>query len=97
MVFDEKCGLACVDGEWLLSGGRPHGVSGDGAVLQQVVRGVRLCRAPGAVGRIRHAQLVLVGIEVGVANSQSGDCYAHGPVWGVGPSVVSCVLSNLSQ
>ncbi|MPC63089.1 hypothetical protein E2C01_057182 [Portunus trituberculatus] len=34
------------------------------AVQQQVFWGVRLCKAPGTVGRISHAQPVQVGVEV---------------------------------
>ncbi|MPC74803.1 hypothetical protein E2C01_069178 [Portunus trituberculatus] len=67
------------------------------AVQKQVFWGVRLGRAPGAVGRVNHAQPVQVGIEAGVANPQSGDCCVQCPVGGVGPPVVSCVLSDVSQ
>ncbi|MPC38690.1 hypothetical protein E2C01_032201 [Portunus trituberculatus] len=84
--------FACVVEEPILSGGGPRGVSGDEAFL-----GVRLCRVPRTVGRIGHAQPVQVGIEVGVANSQSGDCCVQCPVGGIGPPVVSCVLSDVSQ
>ncbi|MPC23571.1 hypothetical protein E2C01_016629 [Portunus trituberculatus] len=57
----------------------------------------RLCRAPGAVERVGHTQPVQVGIEAGMANSHSGDGCVQCSVGGVGPPVVSCVLSYESQ
>ncbi|MPC49490.1 hypothetical protein E2C01_043292 [Portunus trituberculatus] len=56
---------------------------------QQVFWGVRLCRASMALGRVRHVQLVHVGIEVDVANSHPGDWC---PVLGCGSRSTSVVL-----
>ncbi|MPC14154.1 hypothetical protein E2C01_006910 [Portunus trituberculatus] len=49
-----------------VSGGGPHSVSGDEGQCSS-----RCSGTPGAVGRVGHAQPVQVGIEAGVANSQS--------------------------
>ena len=59
-----------------------------GAVKQQVLWCVRLCRAPGAVGGVGQSQPVYVGIEAAVPNSESGDGSVKGTDGGVGPLVM---------
>ena len=79
-----------------MSGGVPCGGSGgedSAAAGAQVCPAVWVTR--GSWG-VCHTQPVHVGVEVGVANPQPGDGSVQGPTGGVGPPVVSCVLSDVS-
>ena len=49
------------------------------------------------MGGVCHPKFVKVGVKVDVSNLESGDDSVQGPAVGVGPPVVSCVLSDVTK
>ena len=67
------------------------------AVQEEVLRSVWLCGAPGAEWGVSNAQSMEVGVETGVADSQSGNCSVQGSVGRVGPEVELGVRSEVPK